>query len=64
MVQTILIYSGKDYFLSTGLGLSVKNGQRVEKGSAITDPFEYSVYEKTDDGIRFTREEINEKNMV
>ena len=61
MVQTILIYSGKDYFLSTGLGLSVKNGQRVEKGDAITDPFEYSVYEKTDDGIRFTREEINEK---
>jgi len=61
MVQTILIYSGKDYFLSTGLSLCVKNGQRVEKGDPITDYLDYTKYEEIEDGIRFVREEVTEK---
>ena len=61
LVQTIVIYSGKDYFLSTGLTLCVKNGQRIEKGDPVTEWLEYSQFEQMEDGIRFTREEITEK---
>jgi len=61
MVQTILIYSGKDYFLSTGLPLCVKSGQRVEKGEPITDFLDYTGFEDTEEGIRFVRTEVQEK---
>jgi DNA-directed RNA polymerase subunit beta' len=61
LVQTIVIYSGKDYFLSTGLTLCVKNGQRVEKGEPVTEWLEFSHFEQMEEGIRFTREEVSEK---
>ncbi|MCO4782403.1 MAG: DNA-directed RNA polymerase subunit beta' [Candidatus Cloacimonetes bacterium] len=64
MVRSILVYSGKDYFLSTGLPLCVKNGQKVEKGDAITEFLEYTNFEALEDGVCFTREEVNEKKYT
>jgi DNA-directed RNA polymerase subunit beta' len=64
MVETILIYSGKDYFLSTGLSLCVKDRQRIEKGEPVTDWLEYTSVERTDEGIHFVREEVSEKKYT
>jgi len=64
VVRTILVYSGKDYFLSNALPLCVKQGDRVEAGEPITDWLEYSSLEHVDNGVRFIREEVNEKKYT
>jgi len=64
VVRTILVYSGRDYFLSNALPLCVKQGDRIEAGEPITDWLEYSSLEQTDNGVRFIRNESNEKKYT
>jgi biotin carboxyl carrier protein len=64
MVRSILVYSGKDYFLSNTLQLCVKDKQKIEAGEPITDFIPFTRLEQTEKEIRFFCEERTEKKYT
>lgn len=64
VVRKIIIYSGKEYEIPDGLQIKIKNGEKVEANTPLTEPIEFEgKIEYTEDKrfYKFVKPEKNEK---